>query len=105
VAQDNQTVLDAVRETADAIGTTQSLHKQMQTQASALHTAERQYALVQQRFDAGLVNALTVLATQNAVLAQERLYIDLQARQLDNQVQLMKALGGGWQDAAATTDQ
>lgn len=105
VAQYNQTVLDAVRETADAIGTTQSLHKQMQTQASALHTAEHQYALVQQRFDAGLVNALTVLATQNAVLAQERLYIDLQARQLDNQVQLMKALGGGWQDATATTDQ
>jgi outer membrane protein TolC len=60
---------------------------------------------VQQRFDAGLVNALTVLATQNAVLAQERLYIDLQAHQLDNQVQLMKALGGGWQDATATTDQ
>jgi NodT family efflux transporter outer membrane factor (OMF) lipoprotein len=105
VVQYNQAVLDAVRETADAIDTTQSLNKQMQTLASAMQSAQHQYALVQQRFDAGLVNALTVLATHNAVLAQERQYIDLQARQLDNQVQLMKALGGGWQDATATTDQ
>ena len=103
VAQYNQAVLDAVRETADAIDTTHSLHKQIQTQATALRSAERQYVLAQQRFVAGLGNALAVLATQTAVLAQERLHIDLHARQLDNQVQLMKALGGGWQDAMVIT--
>ena len=35
-------------------------------------------------------------------LAQRRLAVDLRARQIDTQLQLMKALGGGWTDDTAT---
>jgi outer membrane protein TolC len=34
------------------------------------------------------------------VLAQRRLAADLRARQFDTYLALMKALGGGWNDAA-----
>ena len=43
-----------------------------------------------------------VLSTESQVLAQRRLAVDLRARQLDTQLQLMKALGGGWTDDTAT---
>jgi len=43
-----------------------------------------------------------VLSTESQVLAQRRLAVDLRARQIDTQLQLMKALGGGWTDDTAT---
>ncbi|MNF09653.1 hypothetical protein D3C80_2103710 [compost metagenome] len=42
-----------------------------------------------------------VLSTENQVLAQRRLAVDLRARQLDTRLQLMKSLGGGWTDDTA----
>lgn len=101
VAHYNATVLDAVKESTDALASAQSLRRQAQAQSAALGSAQQQHALAQQRQSAGLANALQVLSAETAVLAQRRLHTDLQARLLDNQVQLMQALGGGWQDDAA----
>ena len=42
-----------------------------------------------------------VLSAETGVLAQRQQATDLQARLLDNQVALMRALGGGWQAAPA----
>ena len=39
---------------------------------------------------------LVVLSAESTVLAQRRLGVDLKARALDNQVQLIRALGGGY---------
>ena len=49
-----------------------------------------------QRHGAGLGNLLPVIAAQTAVLNQQRTGLDLQARVLDTQVALMRALGGGY---------
>lgn len=100
VAQYNATVLDAVKETTDAIESAQSLRRQAQAQTAALHSARQNHALAQQRFAAGLGNAVLVLSAETAVLAQRRTQADLRARQIDNQISLMKALGGGWRDDA-----
>jgi outer membrane protein TolC len=56
--------------------------------------------LAQQRMAAGLGNAVMVLSAETAVLAQRRAQSDVRARQLDNQINLMKSLGGGWRDDA-----
>jgi NodT family efflux transporter outer membrane factor (OMF) lipoprotein len=101
VAQYNSTVLEAVKETTDAISSAQSLARQAITQAGALRSAQKNHALAQQRFDAGLGNALAVLSAETALLSQHRAQIDNQARQLDNRINLMKALGGGWRDDTA----
>ena len=49
-----------------------------------------------QRYRAGLGTYLTVLTAETNVLAQRRLTADLDARALDTQVALVRALGGGY---------
>ena len=41
---------------------------------------------------------LTVLNTETQLIAQRRLAVDLQARELDTRIALASALGGGWTD-------
>lgn len=98
VASYNNAVLNAVREAADAIASSQSLERQWTEQSRALASAQSAHALAQQRQQAGLGNQLAVLSAESAVLAQRRLSIELQARQLDNRAKLMHALGGGWSE-------
>lgn len=105
VAQYNQAVLDAVREAADAIHSSDSAAQQAAEQGRALAAAAQAHTLAQQREQAGLGNRLNVLGLQAAWLTQQRNAIDLQARQLDVRVQLVRALGGGWQSETATTPQ
>jgi NodT family efflux transporter outer membrane factor (OMF) lipoprotein len=96
VAAYNGAVLDAVRETADQLNTLQSLTRQRDQQAQAQRAAEEAYAFAQQRYGAGLSGYLTLLNAENAVLAQRRQAVDLQARALTAQVALIRALGGGY---------
>ena len=97
----NGAVLDAAREVADASTSLQSLARQRVEQAQALAATESAYDLALQRYRAGLGSYLVVLSAETGVLAQRQQATDLQARLLDNQVALMRALGGGWQAAPA----
>lgn len=105
IAQYNTTVLDAVKEAGDAIGSGQSLVRQQREQSEAMAGAEKAYALALQRYGAGLGNYLVVLNAETQVLAQRRQAVDLRARQFDTYLALMKALGGGWTDASAAAIQ
>jgi NodT family efflux transporter outer membrane factor (OMF) lipoprotein len=101
VSQYNFALLEAVKESADAISSDQSLARQSFSQTAALASAQKNHAIAQQRFDAGLGNHLNVLAAETALLLQRRNSVDVRARQLDNRIKLMKALGGGWRDDTA----
>ncbi len=103
IAQYNGLVLDAAREAGDAIASLQSLSRQQTQQAQAAAGAEKAWGFAQERYRAGLGSYLVVLTTESQVLAQRRQAVDLQARQIDTRIALMKALGGGWQDDTATT--
>lgn len=100
VANYNQTLVDALRETADNVASLRSVDAQIQTQREALSLAERAYSLATMRYKAGLGTQLTVLNAESNVLQQRRLATDLQARRLDLQMGLMKALGGGYREPA-----
>ena len=97
----NSAVLDAAREVADASTSLQSLARQRGQQAQALAATESAYDLALQRYRAGLGSYLVVLSAETGVLAQRQHATDLLARLLDNQVALMRALGGGWPPAPA----
>ncbi len=101
----NSVVIEAVHDVADQLASAQSIGKQQAEQAQAQTHAEAAYAIATQRYEAGLGTYLHVLSAETAVLAQRRAAVDLQARALDNQVQLMRALGGGFQDSATTVAQ
>lgn len=98
IAQYNGAVLDAVKQAGDAIASVQSLQRQQQLQAESLSKAERAYDFAVQRYQAGLGTQITVLNTETQLIAQRRLAVDLQARELDTRVALASALGGGWTD-------
>lgn len=99
VASYNATLLDAVRDVADLLVSSRSLQIQAREQAQAQAAAETAYDLSVQRYRAGLGNYLTVLSAQTNVLAQRRAAVDLKARAWDQDINLIRALGGGF-DAA-----
>ena len=91
----NAAVIEAVREVADLLGSLDAGARQQEQQAQAQAAAEAAHALAEQRYRAGLGNRLVVLASEGGVLQQQRQAADLRARQLDIQIALIKALGGG----------
>ena len=97
----NATVIDAVRETLDQISSLQAIARQQTQQQQAQQAAEAAYSLARQRYEAGLGNYLQVLSAETGVLEQRRLAVDLQARLLDTQVALVRALGGGYRTEPA----
>ncbi len=92
----NGVVRSGVRDVMDQLGSLQSLARQQQQQTAAQAAAESAYDLVSQRYKAGLATYLSVLNSESQLLAQRRLAVDLQARVLDRQVALVRALGGGY---------
>jgi len=98
----NQTVIDAVRDLADAITSIQGLARTSVEQEAARKATNEAYDLAVIRYRAGLGNYLTVLTAQTQQLVQDRLNVDLAARRFDLDVNLARALGGGYQDPAAT---
>jgi NodT family efflux transporter outer membrane factor (OMF) lipoprotein len=88
VASYNQTLTEALHDTADQITTLHSIDSQITIQRTALSEAERAYSLARTQ--------LVVLNAETTVLQQRKLATDLQARRLDAQMALIKALGGGY---------
>ena len=89
----NAQLLDAVHEVSDRIASAQAVRRQQVEQGAAQASAETAYAIALQRYQAGLGNYLNVLSTEAPVLAQGRQGVDLAARALDTQVQVLHAIG------------
>jgi NodT family efflux transporter outer membrane factor (OMF) lipoprotein len=92
----NALVIDAVHEVTDQLTSAKAITRQQAEQSAAQVSAESAYSIAVQRYQAGLGNYLGVLSAETAVLNQRRQGVDLQARALDTQVQLIRALGGGY---------
>jgi outer membrane protein TolC len=90
----NAQILEAVHEVADRITSAQAVRRQQTEQSAAQASAETAYAIALQRYEAGLGNYLNVLSAEAPVLAQRRQGVDLAARALDTQVQILHAIGG-----------
>jgi NodT family efflux transporter outer membrane factor (OMF) lipoprotein len=90
----NSQVLEAVHEVADRIASSQAVRRQQHEQSAAQASSEVAYAIALQRYQAGLGNYLNVLSAETPVLAQRRQHLDLAARALDTQVQILHAIGG-----------
>lgn len=103
VAAYNGAVLEAVRDASDQLATQRSLQRQAVEQRALLANAERQLELARTRFDAGLGGKLAVLNARLAQLNQQQRALELRGQTLDSQIGLMRALGGGWAEAAANT--
>ena len=95
----NDVVIQAVRDAADRINAVRSVERQVEVQRAADQAAESAYALSRDRYRAGLTTFLVVLNAEASLLRQRQLATDLHTRQLDTQVALVHALGGGYLDS------
>lgn len=92
----NQTLIDALRDVASQLVAIESLDQRQVLQAQALASAQRAYTLSLERYRSGIGNYLQVLATQVQVLQTQRAGIELDTRAFDLDMQLARALGGGY---------
>jgi NodT family efflux transporter outer membrane factor (OMF) lipoprotein len=97
----NQALVDALREVVDQLTSYRSVGEQRRQQQLAEVTAQEAYDLAVQRFREGVGNYLEVLTAEAQLLAQQSLDVDLRARQLGLSINLTRALGGGFDAAAA----
>lgn len=96
VEQYNLTVLFAVREVADYSSALSSLNEQRRAAEEGLAAQQRAYDLGLVRFKRGLDSFLPVITAQQSLLSQRRAVVDLRDRELQNSLQLIRALGGGY---------
>jgi NodT family efflux transporter outer membrane factor (OMF) lipoprotein len=101
VGQYNQTLVGALREVVDQIATLKSLDAQSAEVERSLASAGAAYALASERYRAGLASYLQVLAAETPLLEQKTLRVNLRARELDVSIELIRALGGGFEEAGA----
>ena len=102
IADYNDLLLSAMRDVIHGVISLRALDERRKAQQAAQAAAESAYALALERFKAGLTGYLTVLATETEVLRERRAGVALGARGAQLDVELKRALGGGFDAALAT---
>lgn len=90
-------VLQAVREAEDALVALATLTEQDAQQQRLVALADENERVVTYRYEAGEISFLEVATAQNLALTSRRAALDVQAERLAASMQLIAALGGGWQ--------
>jgi outer membrane protein TolC len=92
-------VIQALRETADTVTSQKSLVDRLAQSRSALASYEQALELARIRYKQGLSTYLDVLTAQESVVNARLVVAQLQTRAFTLDVQLVRALGGGFQAA------
>ncbi|RZI94393.1 MAG: efflux transporter outer membrane subunit [Variovorax sp.] len=96
IAQYERSIQSAFREVADGLAGRATLGEQYRaTQAQATAEGTR-YRLSDLRYRNGIASALDLLDAQRSQFAAQQAAVQVHLLQLQNQVTLYKALGGGW---------
>jgi NodT family efflux transporter outer membrane factor (OMF) lipoprotein len=99
VASYRLTALTALREAEDYLVELRVLAQQQVTQGKALAAARESLQLTTNQYDAGLIDYLSVAQVQTSTLTTERAALAVTTSQLVTSVQLIAALGGGWNES------
>jgi NodT family efflux transporter outer membrane factor (OMF) lipoprotein len=91
-----QTVLTSFQEVEDSLAAMRILEEEAQLQADAVAAARESVKLTENRYRAGTASILEVIVVQTIALSNERTALGILGRRLAAAVQLVKALGGGW---------
>jgi NodT family efflux transporter outer membrane factor (OMF) lipoprotein len=100
VAAYRQTVLTAFQQVEDNLAALRVMAGEAGTIDEAVRSAERSVAVSTAQYKAGTANYLQVITAQTAALSDEKLLVDLLTRRMVSSVQLIEALGGGWNSQA-----
>jgi NodT family efflux transporter outer membrane factor (OMF) lipoprotein len=99
VALYDASVIKALRETADAVTSQKKLASRLAESRRALADFEEANSLARQRYEHGLATYLDVLSAEEGVVSARLTVAELEARAFTLDVQLIRALGGGFNAA------
>ncbi|WP_371232658.1 AdeC/AdeK/OprM family multidrug efflux complex outer membrane factor [Pseudomonas sp. QE6] len=101
VAQYEKAIQTAFSEVADGLAARGTFGEQLQAQRALVEASDRYYRLADKRYRTGVDNYLTLLDAQRSLFSAQQQLISDRLNQLTSEVNLYKALGGGWQATAA----
>jgi NodT family efflux transporter outer membrane factor (OMF) lipoprotein len=106
VANYRQSTLSAFQEVEDDLAALRILEEEAEVQDRAVAAAREAVRIVSNQYKAGITSYIEVVLTQASALANERAARDVLGRRLASAVQLVQALGGGWNasDLPPTSD-
>ncbi len=103
VAGYRQSVLTAFQQVEDNMAALRILEQEAAVTAVAVDAARQSVTLTTNRYKEGAASFLDVVVTQAAALNNERSANDVRGRRMVASVQLIQALGGGWDASTLPT--
>ena len=99
VAIYRETVLTSFQQVEDNLAALRILEDEARTQNEAVLAAQKSLDLSIQRYKGGVTSYLEVTVVQSAALTDEAAAVNILGRRMVAAVQLIQALGGGWDSA------
>ena len=99
-----QKVLTAFQEVEDALSNLEWIVKGMGSLQDAVFAAKSNATIASDRYQFGVINYLDVANKNRQEFENQRAYLLLLGMQYGNTIQLIKALGGGWDDEGRKLD-
>jgi NodT family efflux transporter outer membrane factor (OMF) lipoprotein len=96
VANYRETVLTAFQQVEDNLSTTRILSNQILQQQAAVQSAQQFVDLETARYQTGIDPYVNVLTAQTTLLSDQQTLTSLRTQEMTASVQLIVALGGGW---------
>lgn len=96
VASYRQSVLDAIKEVENYLIESHVLTQELKEQQQATASAKESAKITYNQYVAGMIDYLDVATTEATSLSEQQSLLSLQQTQLINSVNLIAALGGGW---------
>ena len=105
IAVYRQTVLTGFVQVEDNLAALRILVGEIQKQDAAVRSAQDNLTLATDRYKVGVDPYLNVVTAQTTLLGNERTALNLRMEQMTDSVQLIEALGGGWDASQLPTEQ
>jgi NodT family efflux transporter outer membrane factor (OMF) lipoprotein len=96
VASYRQTVLTAFQQVEDSLASVRILSQQILKQQQAVTSSEEVLTLETARYQTGVDPYLDVVTAQTTLLTNQQTLANLHVQEMTASVQLIEALGGGW---------
>ncbi|MFZ0799798.1 MAG: efflux transporter outer membrane subunit [Terriglobales bacterium] len=105
VANYRNTVLTAFQQVEDNLSGLRILSQEIQEQDIAIQSAQRSLKLATDRYRLGIDPYLNVITAETALFSNQQTAVNLRIEQIVDSVQLIEALGGGWDSSTLPTSQ
>jgi NodT family efflux transporter outer membrane factor (OMF) lipoprotein len=103
VANYRNTVLTAFQQVEDNLAGLRILSEEIQQQDTAIRSAQRSLNLATDRYRLGIDPYLNVITAQTTLFSNQQTAVTLRITQIVDSVQLIEAVGGGWDASTLPT--